>query len=393
MLLNYSFQNFQSFRERVDVDLTINKKSAATSWIATLPDETRVSKLLAVIGANGSGKTALLKPLAFLKWFVSESFREPHDAPIPITPFALKKDEPTEIEATFRLENVVWRYTLRCTSKRVLFEALHQKKERFAYVFVREWNPTAERYEVKKQGFDIAQSEAEKARGNASLISTAAQFDVAVAKLLTNVPFATNINLFGRVPTGMDAVIDAAARFAQDHDRLKQASSMLASWDLGLSSVRLEKGTFSKADGIQADYWMPLGLHRSRGRDFELPFNFESSGTQGAFVLLRYVLPLLQVGGLAVIDEFENDLHPHMLEPILGLFANPETNPHNAQLIFTCHAIEVLNTLQKSQVMLVEKNEHCESEAYRMDEVEGIRADDNFYAKYMAGAYGAIPAL
>jgi hypothetical protein len=25
--------------------------------------------------------------------------------------------------------------------------------------------------------------------------------------------------------------------------------------------------------------------------------------------------------------------------------------------------------------------------------VEGIRNDDNFYAKYMAGAYGAVPAF
>lgn len=35
--------------------------------------------------------------------------------------------------------------------------------------------------------------------------------------------------------------------------------------------------------------------------------------------------------------------HPHMLEPILDPFANPATNPHHAQLLFTCHAIEVLN--------------------------------------------------
>jgi hypothetical protein len=43
--------------------------------------------------------------------------------------------------------------------------------------------------------------------------------------------------------------------------------------------------------------------------------------------------------------------------------------------------------------MLVEKNEACESTAWRMDEVKGIRTDDNFYAKYMAGAYGAVPRL
>jgi len=96
---------------------------------------------------------------------------------------------------------------------------------------------------------------------------------------------------------------------------------------------------------------------------------------------------------LAVIDEFENDLHPLMLEPILDLFANPETNPLAAQLIFSTHAIEVLNLVEKSQVMLVEKDEDCLSQAYRLDSIEGIRNDDNFYAKYMAGAYGAVPNL
>jgi AAA15 family ATPase/GTPase len=119
----------------------------------------------------------------------------------------------------------------------------------------------------------------------------------------------------------------------------------------------------------------------------------ESSGTQSAFVLLSRLLPALADGGLVVIDEFENDLHPHMLEPILNLFANEQTNPHKAQILFTCHAMEVLNVLHKSQVMLVEKSAECESTAWRMDTVKGIRNDDNFYAKYMAGAYGAVPQL
>jgi predicted ATPase len=122
-------------------------------------------------------------------------------------------------------------------------------------------------------------------------------------------------------------------------------------------------------------------------------FHDESSGTQGAFVLLSRLLQTLSVGGLAIIDEFENDLHPHMLEPLLDLFANPVTNPQRAQLLFTCHAMEVLNLLHKSQIMLVEKNEHGESIAWRMDSVEGIRNDDDFYTKYMAGAYGAVPQV
>jgi uncharacterized protein len=158
--------------------------------------------------------------------------------------------------------------------------------------------------------------------------------------------------------------------------------------------VQLREHDTKLPDGEPTKFWLPYGVHTTGdGQQHELAFVQESSGTQGAFVLLSRLLPVLMEGGVAVIDEFENDLHPHMLEPILGLFSNPATNPHKAQILFTCHAAEVLNILHKSQVMLVEKDEHNESAAWRMDTVRGIRNDDNFYAKYMAGAYGAVPQV
>src|SRR5699024_1202058 len=99
------------------------------------------------------------------------------------------------------------------------------------------------------------------------------------------------------------------------------------------------------------------------------------------------------VGGLAVIDEMESDLHPHMLAELIDLFISPETNPHNAQLIFSTHSHELLNMLLKQQIVLVEKDEQLNTDAYRLDDVEGVRADDNIYAKYLAGAYGGIPNI
>ena len=91
-------------------------------------------------------------------------------------------------------------------------------------------------------------------------------------------------------------------------------------------------------------------------------------------------------------DELDSDLHPHLLEPLLELFSNPDTNPHRAQILFTCHMTEVLRFLQKSQVMLVEKD-GLTSHAWRLDTVEGVRSDENRVAKYLAGAYGAVPRL
>jgi uncharacterized protein len=392
MLISYAFNNFQSFRERTEVDFSIDRKTKLTNWMTELPNGDRVSKLMAVIGANGSGKTTVLKPLAFLHWFVSSSFNALPFVSIPVTSFVGLEAIPTEFEIYFFLDEHVWRYELSCTKGLVLREALYKKTERFSYIFKRDWDAKKKRYRIKQQDFGFTQSEAEKVRDNASLISTAAQYNVPLALRFASLLMTTNITEFGRTPIELRAVLEAAQHMAANDKQLRTASKLLATWDFGLDGIRLQKWQEDTPSETKT-HWVPMGTHKSKHGDFQLSFGQESSGTQSAFVLLSKLLPVLEHGGTAVVDEFENDLHPHMLEPILDLFANPKINPHNAQLIFTCHALEVLNVLHKSQVTLVEKDKHCESTSYRLDQVEGIRNDDNLYAKYRAGAYGAVPNL
>jgi hypothetical protein len=391
MLHSYVFSNFQSFLDRVEVDLTLNRKTGMTDWMSETSTGERVSKLMAVIGPNGSGKTALLKPVAFIAWFIGQSFQQPPDAAIPVTPHVAAVDKPSEFECQVDFEGKVWRYVLRCTPQRVIHEALYQKRERFGYVFIRDWDEASGSYAVKQQDFGLAPQEARKVRQNASLIATAAQYGVPLAQRMAAPSVVTNVNVFGRMYMDNAHLLAAADHFSRSLEQQRQMEKLLAGWDLGLSGVRLTEVPAPTQDDPNRKVWMPFGKHRNKSSEFDLPFLVESSGTQSAFVLLSRLLPALEIGGLAVIDEFENDLHPHMLEPILELFADPATNPHNAQLIFTCHAVEVLNLIHKSQVMLVQKNPDCESTACRLDAVAGIRNDDNFYAKYMAGAYGAVP--
>lgn len=391
MLHNYAFSNFQSFRDRAEVDLTINRKAVLTDWMSETPTGDRVSKLMAVVGPNGSGKTAILKPMAFISWFIAQSFQNQPDAGIPVTPHATAANEPTEFECTVDFDGKLWRYELRCTPQRVLHEALYQKRDRFGYVFIRDWDELTNVYVVKQQDFGLATQEARKVRQNVSLISWAAQFGVPLAMRMTAPYVLTNVNVLGRMPMGDQALLVAANHFSGHSNQRERMEKLLSAWDLGLSGIELKEITVTNPQEPEQKVWVPFGKHKSKADEFELPFIHESSGTQGAFVLLASLLEALEIGGLAVIDEFENDLHPHMLEPILDLFANPSTNPNQAQLLFTCHAMEVLNLVHKSQVILIEKSQDCESSATRMDAIVGIRNDDNFYAKYMAGTYGAVP--
>ncbi|TAG27545.1 MAG: ATP-binding protein [Burkholderiales bacterium] len=399
MLHRYRFSNLYSFRESTEVDLRLNLREPESDWWAKDADDQRIAKVMAVIGPNGSGKTSLLNALVFLHWFMLMSFTNNQPGkPLPFSPHALTENEPTELEVEFVAdldgERKLWKYELRLTSEMVLSEVLHVKRKRWSVVFERIWDSATASYAVKGDDFDQLPKTTVNDRKNASLISIGIQHGLPVAKGFAQVQFRSNIVALGKEWSDLSQLQRATNFFFDNPQHQETLGNLLSAWDLGLSEVQLREYNETDGDGKTVPRRLALGVHRGRDQQqYQLSFIRESRGTQAAFVLLSRLIPVLQEGGMAVIDEFESDLHPHMLAPILDLFASPTTNPHHAQLLFTSHSMEVLNLLPKSQVILVEKDEFNESQAWRLDEVKGIRSDDNFYAKYMAGAYGAVPRL
>jgi energy-coupling factor transporter ATP-binding protein EcfA2 len=396
LLLEYSLTNFQSFLNEATVRLEMPSTSNFSNWTAEGLDEQRVSKLLAVVGHNASGKTALLKGLSFIAWFMSESFTQiAVGSGIPVTAHFTSEGQPTVFRLLFEHEGRVWRYELSCTPERVLHEALYVKRDRFGYVFIRDFDAKTNSYLTRKKDFDFSVSDIQRVRPNASVLSTAIQHESTLATSIVNslpTQLVTNVNLAGLIPHYL--VLDGALQnFDSNPDDRAAMNELLSRWDFGLHSIEVREIETPPESGSPQRLHLLEGHHRIKDRDYPLPFMFESSGTHTAFVMLSRILPVLRTGGVAVIDEFESNLHPNMLEAMLDLFGSPISNPLNAQLIFATHSAYVLNLLQKSQILLVEKNEDGESECFRLDEVEGVRTDENFSAKYLAGAYGGVPRL
>ena len=110
--------------------------------------------------------------------------------------------------------------------------------------------------------------------------------------------------------------------------------------------------------------------------------------------MLMYIIQVLkQPGGIAAIDELDAYLHPDIVEALVKIFMSPETNPNRAQLLFSSHSHQLLAEFDKQQIILVEKNDEGATDVWRLDDVSGVRADDNYYAKYIAGAYAAKPKI
>ncbi|MFP8966775.1 AAA family ATPase [Pokkaliibacter sp. CJK22405] len=394
MITKLTIENFYSFADETVIDFSVGKQPTPSGYDLSIGDK-RYTKAIAIMGANGAGKTQLLKPLAFLRWFIAHSFlsAKPEDKN-PIEPHRFKVSEPTRFEIEFVLNDREYRYQVSLTRGEVISEAMFAKtSSQYSYIFKREKNETG--YSFKQKGFPFNKAQAEKLRGNASLIAAAHSYDVKEAR-----PFVefferimTNVNRIGRRHFEHGHVVGAAESFIKYPSLLPRLSEVLCGFDLGISSIDIREVKGTDEQGTEVSFFLPFGKHSDEdGNSFELAFFDESSGTQSAFVLLEPILFALHHGGIAVIDELDNDLHPHLVPQLMEWFRLEHTNPHQAQLIFTCHAPQILNRLQKHQVYLVEKYNQ-RSEAWRLDEMTGLRADDNLYAKYMAGALGAVPDL
>ncbi|MDD4902647.1 MAG: ATP-binding protein [Patescibacteria group bacterium] len=403
MIHSFSCKNFYSFSDLTTVDFAVNDKAPVNNGYFTASSGNRLSKIETVVGPNASGKTNLLKVLPFLKWLITDSFNINPSALLPVKPFMFgeQKNKPTELSADFEINGDIYTYTFVLDEKKIISEEMKVKnktnqKETSKKVFSRQWNNESGKYELDDKRFNLPKEFENSMRPNASILSVAVRFNHKESqeifkywqKIETNVTEAGWVGdhlLPNKIPQWFEALI-----FYSDNETLKkEAEKLLSRFDLGLNGIVFEK---EKAENgltiknVQA-------VHLFNGKEQFLPILYESSGTKQLFTILKTILQALNNGSIAIVDEFDVNLHPEMVMALLDLFIQPETNPKNAQLLMSTHSHILLSKLDKYQIILVEKNKNGMSESWRLDDVSGVRADDNYYTKYIAGAYGAVPKL
>lgn len=402
MIHSFSCKNFYSFGELAEVSFVVNDNAPQNNGYFTTTSGVRLSKVETVIGSNASGKTNLLKILPFLKWLIVDSFNFKPEDPIVIQPFAFGNlsNKPSELSVIFETEGKIYTYDFILTRERIIDEKLERttfvnEKKGTQKIFSRSWNHDKNQYEFDGANFKLPSEFENLLRKNASVIGTATRLNHEESKAIVKFwqQIETNVAEAGWVGGhwGTDPRIRLmeAFDFFSDHTVLKeQAEKILSRFDLGLKGFSIEKK--KQDDGISLNV---RAMHFHEGKDYPLALQYESSGTMQLFVLLKSISQALETGGIAVLDEFDVNLHPEMVMALFDLFVQPETNPKNAQLLISTHSHMILSKLDKYQIILVEKNENGISETWRLDEVSGVRADENYYSKYIAGAYGAVPKL
>jgi len=376
MLLEFGAKNFFSFKEGFDVSMRSPKAHSKTqSYI----------NVLAVKGANASGKTNVLKVLSFIGEFTINSFNEKPTNKIKFLSYFFNK-EPTDIYIVFSINSIEYRYELSLTQDYIISETMYRKDKRGIKVFQREMNKLTSCIEEFKG------LEAVKLRDNASIISTANQYEIdAMGQVyIAFNHILTNVNFLGMRdgPINYEWMTEVYLK----HDEIfKFVQQTLKNIDTGINEIKIHSNE-DKETG-KTEYYPAFYFDTSSGKE-ALIFEHQSSGTKALYTQLGLYKFVLDSGGVLVMDEFDVNLHTDILPILIDFFENEEKNPNGAQLIFTSHHTEIMDILGKYRVVLVNKEDN-ESFLYRLDEIPGdmLRNDRSIVQKYKENKIGGKPKI
>ena len=378
MLLEFGADNFYSFKEGFEISFQKSKNSTED-----------IANIIALKGANASGKTNVLKALSFLVNFTQHSFRDlSPDDDINIYSF-FRNTKPITLYVTFLDKNIEYKYELILTNEKIISETIWKKDKRETQIIKRDEHSittTKEYAELKTIALN---------RKNASIISLAEQHAIKSIDPIYNFfdTIITNVHALGKTAnTNMFLSVDTVSKdYFENKEILIFVTDFLIKADIGITSITIQERTNEETGKIS---YYPIFNYSVKEDNNFLTYYDQSSGTQSLYLQLHLYLIVLSQGGVLVLDEFDINLHPDILPLLLDFFEKKEVNINNAQLILTTHNYDIMDRLGKYKTILVNKEDN-ESFLYRLDEIHGdiIRNDRPISPIYNANKIGGKPRI
>lgn len=423
MLLAFRGENVRSFKERFELSMlatTLAETEAVreVSWREG-GKPVQVLTAAALFGANGSGKSNVLRVMDDMRMHVLHSFRGGRPSGgIPRKPFLLDsevREAPSRFEIDLVLDGVRWEYGFALNDERVVDEwAYRWPRGRSALMFERHLD------EVELGPTDRTKSRAvmELLRPNALFLSTAASANHPTLQRLY-AWFEDNLVLAEADSRPWRQALTTEMLDEGDSGKREQVLALLRAADLGITgakkyplnpvmkerlqrAVRILQGEEGEPEGSdEGPEFEQLGVrlvHRGLDGDIELDAEDESLGTRVWFGLVGPVIQALSHGSVFLADELDASLHPALVEELIRLFRDDRTNPRRAQLVFNSHDATLLGgsvgerLLGRDQIWFTEKVDDGGTRLYPLADLDP-RKEEAVSKRYLAGRYGATPIL
>lgn len=431
MLISLTIENFRSFAEEQELSAVANvRQTNLSEHLIEVPAHgEKIVPVLAIYGANGAGKSNLVKAVA---WLWHHAFRA---TPADYASWArrghlfLDPKRPSRVEVRFLVEETVYAFGVEALDWGFSKEWLNIIKPSGGARSVFE-RTTTDGVTSVTYGKDL-ESAGDKI--HALKVLGALPTELFIAKVLRDLPSGEWPRAIADTRAWLAnlAIIQPEAPYVLLEDRLHRetdfkayVSKLLRDLGTGVDALSTESSTLSIEELTrtqrEAFEHYPVGgafakdrrgvlvkldattvgvhqLHAEHvtadGRHGQLAFDSESDGTRR----IAHLAPAAYEAGLKpcvfLVDELDRSLHALLIKSFLRTFLE-RARGHRNQLIFTTHETFVLDQelLRRDEVWFVEKDRDGASTVFSLDDFP-VRTDLRLDRGYLMGRFGAVPAV
>jgi len=420
MLVEFKVKNFLSFKKEVTFSMLTSGKNEHPENLIPFDENNNeyLLKTALIYGANASGKTNFLKAIGNLCLQVMTSKNMSTSDEIDVAPYLFDDKTPNEksfFEIRFIQNNTLYIYGVELDSKLIYQEYLYKSPEgKFNAKPIKIFERTNdENHNLNINVSKLKKKYLTESAHNRLYLSVAGFWeDPSLVdaykwfeeKVKVFIPYMTyGEDLHGYT---IRRIINKPKEQKNYADKIV---SVFKKIDTGITGLKITayKPVESKIpknisseqkkqilELIEEEEIIRLeSVHKVEGKEYPLNFMNESSGTQRALDLIGVLIDIIQKNGLLIIDELENSLHSELAKELIKSL---HKNNCNAQIIFTTHDTSLMNLdiFRRDQFWFTEKKHKQQySELFCLDEIKGIRNNENIQKKYLLGRYGAFPYI
>lgn len=418
MLIRFTASNFLSIHEPVDITFLADKgiKDIPLGLVEVAGLKERLVPSVVIYGPNGAGKTTILTALREFQRHIRRSAESiSPSTKVRYQPFKLNTDGPnsnTRFAIDCMINGIRHHYGFEFDEDAYEREWLYSYPEGYArQLYVRD----------KDGGFSFGKTLRGQNKVIADITPVNALFLARAASSAH--PYLSAVFKYFEDMLSFVGSSSSPTTLQQDlgDDTLDpRIAAFLAKADTGIQSIEVRRREMSE-DAIKqgAELWralasampphvqlpdqMPESVQVARelvfghvGRDLDefvyLPLQMESRGTCRIVQILRKAFPVLDNGGLLVVDELDSSLHTLLAADLISLFADPTINRGHGQLLATIHDTNLLlhERLRRDQIWFAEKSAWGETSLTPLTDTR-TRNTDNLERAYLQGRFGAVP--
>lgn len=439
MLIRFVLENLFSFGDRKEFTTIPNNRLKTLERHKYQVDDFQLLKLSSIYGANGAGKSNLIKALIlFQKLIVKEE--------IPVrfknSQFKFNSNESTKqlLAIEFIQEHTAFYYAIELLEDIILTEELYLSglgKTEDQLVFERKTNSTGT---TTIKFLDAFEKDEKSQILKSVLLEEFVKPNEPVLKLLSNRDnqflkdikkafewFADTLQII--TPDAKPRAL--ANRIDIDKEFKKYAQDMMCSFNIGINSLSTEKqeiGEFfgndnenelsvltkkvedspKKMIGLRSrkgdelvlvkedgKIWVKILKVEHKGKDdiiAQFDLDEESDGTVRLLDFVPAFKSVISEEKVFLIDEIERSIHPLLIKELVKKFSlDPNTK---GQLIFTTHESNLLDQelFRQDEIWFAEKNEAGSTDLYSLSDFKEHKTID-VRKGYLNGRYGSIPFL